>query len=107
MRDVLQAYCLGVGEDDVVDPLAPCSDGSADGSYRPLPNLWKASVSSKPFKVCGCGLEHSEDEWKGLPSAGIQETSDDERVFYLELRTCTCGSTIGVETSSPVQNTGS
>lgn len=48
-----------------------------------------------PFKVCGCGIEYTEEEWKKLPLAGIQKEDFEPD---LELRHCRgCKSTIAIE----------
>jgi hypothetical protein len=51
-----------------------------------VPNDWP--------KVCACGAVWSEDAWRGRPIVGQMALSDDEPP--LELRHCTCGSTLAV-----------
>lgn len=51
---------------------------------------------AKPIKVCACGRAYSPAEWCALPFVGIMR--DD--VETLELRNCTCGSTLAIVTSS-------
>ena len=46
-------------------------------------------------KSCACGRSHSKSEWPRLPLVGVQRDVDD--VPRLELRNCTCESTIAVE----------
>ena len=46
-------------------------------------------------KLCACGAAWSEDAWLERPFVGLMALSDDEPP--LELRHCTCGSTIAVE----------
>jgi hypothetical protein len=45
-------------------------------------------------KSCRCGATWSEPEWRELPFVGYAENGDGGE---LELRNCTCGSTIAVQ----------
>lgn len=50
-------------------------------------------------KKCSCcGKEHDAASWKGLKYVGVMETEDETGKYTLELRNCSCGSTIGIET---------
>ena len=60
------------------------------------------------FKTCGaCGCSYTADKWRALPLKGIiddrREHADGER---LELRNCTCGSTLAVVTARALVYTG-
>lgn len=44
------------------------------------------------MKTCSCGKRYNEAEWKRLPLVGEQ----DDGVERLELRNCSCGSTIAI-----------
>lgn len=41
-------------------------------------------------KKCGCGREHTKEDWKQLPLVGVMQED------FLELRNCPCGSTIAL-----------
>jgi hypothetical protein len=45
-------------------------------------------------KVCACGASWSEKAWRERPFVGLMALADDEPP--LELRHCTCGSTIAI-----------
>lgn len=45
-------------------------------------------------KQCGCGASYYAGEWTSLPFVGYQSDGDDGR---LELRNCSCKSTLAVE----------
>jgi len=47
---------------------------------------------SKTIKRCSCGACYTEQQWESLPIVGDQ--GDD--VEDIELRNCTCGSTIAI-----------
>lgn len=47
-----------------------------------------------PFKPCACGIDHTLSSWLSLPLVGRQSFPGEP---VLELRNCSCGSTIGVE----------
>jgi hypothetical protein len=47
------------------------------------------STNEPIIKVCGCGLSYTQTEWDKLPYLGI--------MMGLELRNCTCGSTISIK----------
>lgn len=49
------------------------------------------------YKQCKCGRAYSKSEWERLPVVGHQLTDDEEGQYDLEMRNCTCGSTLGVE----------
>ena len=55
--------------------------------------------------VCGCGREHFPHSWYALVFVGIQEGIDRDtgRRFWsdLELRNCTCGSTLSAMVEEP------
>lgn len=48
----------------------------------------------KPLKVCSCGIRYSAAQWSQLEAAGRMADGDGG---WLELRHCSCGSTIAVE----------
>jgi hypothetical protein len=48
-------------------------------------------LSSFP-KLCGCGATWSAEAWQGLAYAGVMS----DHLESLELRHCTCGSTIAM-----------
>lgn len=53
-------------------------------------------------KICGCGRKHSWIEWRSLPRVGFQIGVDDtETSIAMELRNCTCGSTISTPVPTP------
>lgn len=55
-----------------------------------------------PFKTCTtCGREFTAEQWAALPTKGHQPSEDETGFYDLELKDCTCGSTIGVETKLP------
>ncbi len=45
-------------------------------------------------RQCACGQVHSPIEWRRLEYVGVQDDGDG---LALELRNCTCGSTMSVE----------
>ncbi len=45
-------------------------------------------------KVCACGASWTEEAWRERPFIGLMTLADDEPT--LELRHCTCGSTIAI-----------
>ena len=45
-----------------------------------------------PVKACGCGRSYSREQWGALDYAGTQDDGSE----VVELRNCTCGSTLGV-----------
>lgn len=46
-------------------------------------------------KRCGCGVEHNALSWSRLPPRGVQRL--DGLGPDIELRNCSCGSTLGIE----------
>lgn len=48
------------------------------------------------WKTCPCGKSFSKKEWEALEVCGTQRSPAEKRVYVLELRHCTCGSTICV-----------
>ncbi len=65
---------------------------------RPLPTILPEMASADWPKLCACGASWSEEAWRELPLVGLMALSDDEPP--LELRHCTCGSTIAVALSA-------
>jgi hypothetical protein len=68
-----------------------------------------------PVKVCSCGARYTAAEWQALPLCGYWYTPADDTgpEVNLELRQCTCQSTIAVElppvrfpTQSPAPHRG-
>lgn len=53
----------------------------------------RAPVASSVLARCACGLAYDLSAWRVLPYVGLQEDGDDE---ILELRNCSCGSTLAV-----------
>lgn len=53
---------------------------------------------SRVIKVCACGLKYTREGWAALDYVGSQFTPEDEYGpdEALELRTCSCGSTIAI-----------
>lgn len=49
------------------------------------------------FKKCGCGRAFTKEQWERLPAIGHQITDDEEGQYDLEMKNCSCGSTLGVE----------
>lgn len=49
------------------------------------------------FKICGCGRIFTRAAFDALPACGEQITEDEGGRYRLELRHCSCGSTIGIE----------
>lgn len=52
-------------------------------------------------KICACGIEYSKAQWEALKLLGHQVTDDEVAVYDLELRNCSCGSTMGIEWVKP------
>ncbi len=53
------------------------------------------------IKTCTtCDTTYGLEEWTALPFLGYQKSEDDEFEYCLEMRNCTCGSTLGLETSA-------
>ena len=46
-------------------------------------------------KKCGCGAVHTEEQWENLSYVGIQHSGLDD-FPDLEMRNCTCGSTMAI-----------
>lgn len=62
------------------------------------------SVLPRGFAVvahCGCGKTYTQCAWNGLRKVGVQVVAADletgEDSFTIELRNCSCNSTIAVE----------
>jgi len=49
------------------------------------------------FKKCSCGRAYTKEQWERLPVLGHTLTDDAEGKYDLELKNCSCGSTMGVE----------
>jgi hypothetical protein len=58
---------------------------------------WVRNLLGVPIKKCGCGRKFTPSRWKTLKDLGTQVTQDETYNYYLELRNCLCGSTIGIE----------
>ncbi len=59
-----------------------------------MQSLPSTDATLPPFaKYCGCGLTHDATSWYALPLCGVMR----DEVEALELRTCSCGSTIAVQ----------
>jgi len=75
--------------------ISPCADASgllrsiADGSFYK-----EEHPGMEVVKACGCGNTFSLDDWRALGLTGVQ--SFDDTPVRLELRDCSCGSTLGV-----------
>jgi hypothetical protein len=52
-----------------------------------------ATKHDRPFKRCGCGKSYDIASWQMLPFVSRWNTGDE----VLELRNCTCSSTLAVE----------
>lgn len=51
------------------------------------------------MKTCTCCKKtHSHEEWLKLPFVGSMLTGDETGTYSLEMRNCSCGSTLGIET---------
>lgn len=51
---------------------------------------------------CRCGVQHTSLSWEALPLVGAMDPEDDEAPFaVLELRNCTCKSTIAIRKQAP------
>lgn len=46
------------------------------------------------MKECACGITYSAEQWADLPLVGEQRFEDG---VTMELRNCSCGSTMGIE----------
>jgi hypothetical protein len=58
--------------------------------------------------ACRCGQSYSINGWAGLPYVGAQHIEADATgpAYDLELRNCSCGSTIGIEIHSRQDTAG-
>lgn len=54
---------------------------------------------SKLLKQCGCGLVYNRKTWNQLPFVGMQR-SGFPGMFDLELRNCSCNSTLAIKRRS-------
>jgi hypothetical protein len=53
-------------------------------------------IGYTPIKSCGCcERQYTRPQWRSLKYIGVQDVGDGE---YLELRNCSCGSTLGMPT---------
>lgn len=50
------------------------------------------AIAQIVVKTCGCGRRYTDAEWKQLKLVGVQ----DDGVERIELRSCTCRSTIAI-----------
>lgn len=58
------------------------------------------------MKTCSCGRRYSAPEWLALPAVGNQFYDDETgRWHRLELRNCSCKSTMAIEWPLPVEVT--
>lgn len=65
------------------------ADGCPDSDATPHPT-WP--------KPCGCGKSYNAATWAALKFVGWYETeNDDGLAYFLELRNCSCGSTLAVD----------
>jgi hypothetical protein len=56
-------------------------------------------VMEAQMKSCNvCKSSYCSHAWAELPLIGIQLSDEDGVRYSLELRNCTCGSTLGIET---------
>lgn len=65
-------------------------------SAHPPPSA-RPTLPAPPPKVCGCGREHDAFAWARLPFVGLMDLGDGAA---LELRNCSCDSTLAVEVRS-------
>jgi hypothetical protein len=87
---------MATHDDDAIE----ADDNAPASSARPLPRDSRAdctgarALSRAPgsFKQCGCGIYYSRATWENLRRIGMM----DGRGETIELRECTCGSTIAV-----------
>jgi len=54
------------------------------------------TIPAPPFKVCQCGASFTREQWGRLDYVGAQV----DEVEALELRLCTCGTTLAVSVPS-------
>jgi len=85
------------------DPLARKTherDERRDGSPPAVAAPLRGSAPARsPFHRCSCGAEYSRAEWSQLACPGTQyvPATVDDPAMLLELRNCTCGSTMSVD----------
>jgi hypothetical protein len=80
--------------------VTPQESGHFRNASTPETPILAGMASSDWPKVCACGAVWSEVAWRSRPLVGQMALSDDEPP--LELRHCTCGSTIAVTMTRPV-----